>query len=73
MYLHASFRIANAMSLCLALVGGLAACGGDTDHPATLDALRADADAVSAGNAPAARRVLADETAHGRVPARHPL
>jgi len=51
MYLHASLRLANAMSLCLVLAGGLVGCGGDTDHPATLDALRADADAVSAGAA----------------------
>lgn len=73
MDLHACFRLANATGLCLALIGGLAACGGDTDHPATLDALRADADAVSAGGVPAPRRVLADDTTDGRAAARQPL
>lgn len=52
MYLHAvSFRLANATSLALVLAASLTGCGGDADTPATLDALRADAHAVSAGRA----------------------
>ncbi|MGA0609528.1 hypothetical protein [Caldimonas sp. KR1-144] len=67
MNLHASLRLANAMSLGLVLCAGLAACGGDTDHPKTLDALRADAEAVSAGRTPAsAPRLVADQAASAR-------
>lgn len=73
MTLHASFRHAPirtlGAALAVALATGLAACGGDTDHPKTLDALRADADAVSAGREPASApaRVAAQASAERRA------
>jgi hypothetical protein len=57
--------IVSYASLSL-LAFALSACGGgDTDTPLTLDALRADADAVNASRLPVPATELADRGAVG--------
>ena len=70
MYLHAHLRLANATGLAVILAASLVGCGGDTDAPRTLDALRADADAVSTGQAGTARVLAGEETTDGRPASR---